>query len=99
MAGRHSRNTHMPCNAPPAGVVLHGQEKSKAEGPALPHQVLCPSAVRQPNPASRDATREAQKSKDVKMQKRSHQVIENTGSGLGSLVKTNPFGSQTNPFF
>jgi hypothetical protein len=74
----------------------------KAEGPALPHQVLCvlcASAVRQPNPASRDAAREGQKSKDVKMQKRSHQVIENKGLGLGSFSKTNPFWAQTNPFF
>jgi hypothetical protein len=31
-----------------------------------------------------------QKIRDVKMQKRSHHVIENKGSGLGSFAKTNP---------
>jgi hypothetical protein len=31
-----------------------------------------------------------QKIRDVKMQKRSHHVIENKGSGSGSFAKTNP---------
>ena len=46
---------------------------------------------------------ERQKSKDVKMQERSHHVIENKGSGLGSFVKTNAKRSHSrgraNPFW
>jgi hypothetical protein len=35
--------------------------------------------------------------RDVKMQKRSHHVVENKGSGSGSFAKTNPFKGRTQP--
>jgi hypothetical protein len=38
---------------------------------------------------------EKQNSKDAKMQKRSHQVVENTGSGLGSFSKRTHFPART----
>jgi hypothetical protein len=37
------------------------------------------------------------KIKDVKMQKRSHHLVENKGWGLGSFTKTNPFFSPNKP--
>ena len=55
-----------------------------ADNPASPGQ------SRIQNPGRKDSKR-ADKSKDVKTQKQSHQVTENTGASRRFLYKTNPY--------